>query len=254
MKKKTKEKPTLAKQEVFDHPLKRDEIIVIESKGTRNKLGSSNVSSASSNLSLHTAVDPLDGLTDPLNSSFSKFIDPLSQMISETDTLTITTKRDSNLLQKSSFNEEHDSNKEILIPWGKRKSDILNKFTTTEKLSIFSSFFNNQDSGKSQVVVDQVKVRLEQLDKFDDNDIQFMPGLSQQEYVSKIQQLGITLVESWRNGSRVNSLKIAIQSIKLLQETSPLQYYPSKFVLITDILDTFGRLVYERLKEKSDME
>lgn len=29
-------------------------------------------------------------------------------------------------------------------------------------------------------------------------------------------------------------------------------FYPSKFVLITDILDIFGKLVYERLKVKAE--
>jgi hypothetical protein len=29
------------------------------------------------------------------------------------------------------------------------------------------------------------------------------------------------------------------------------QFFPSKFVLVTDVLDTFGRLVFERLKKKS---
>jgi len=29
-------------------------------------------------------------------------------------------------------------------------------------------------------------------------------------------------------------------------------FYPSKFVLITDILDIFGKLVYERLKMKAE--
>lgn len=246
-----KKKKVLDKTEIFDHPLKKEEITVIESKGTRTKLGSSNVSSASSTLSLHTAVDPLDGFSDPL-SSFAKFVDPLSQMISETDSLTIATKRNSRILPKTLLNEENDSNTEKLVPWNHRKSEILNKFTTTEKLSIYSSFFRNSGSVKSHIVVDQMKQRLEQLDKFDENDIQFMPGLSQQEYVVKIQQLNFSLVEAWRSGLRVNSLKIAIQCAKLLADTTPLQFYPSKFVLITDILDTFGKLVYERLKEKSN--
>ncbi|XP_053781762.1 VPS35 endosomal protein-sorting factor-like isoform X3 [Desmodus rotundus] len=34
---------------------------------------------------------------------------------------------------------------------------------------------------------------------------------------------------------------------KLLSDTSVIQFYPSKFVLITDILDTFGNLVYDRI-------
>jgi len=29
-------------------------------------------------------------------------------------------------------------------------------------------------------------------------------------------------------------------------------FYPSKFVVITDILDIFGKLVYERLKMKAE--
>ena len=41
------------------------------------------------------------------------------------------------------------------------------------------------------------------------------------------------------------------QCAKLLADTNVIQFYPSKFVLITDILDTFGRLVYERLRTKS---
>jgi hypothetical protein len=29
------------------------------------------------------------------------------------------------------------------------------------------------------------------------------------------------------------------------------QFFPSKFVLITEILDTFGRLVFDRLRKRS---
>ena len=50
------------------------------------------------------------------------------------------------------------------------------------------------------------------------------------------------------------SLKIAIQSAKLLCENSvntcP-QFYPSMFVLVADILDSFGELVFERLSLKA---
>lgn len=46
-------------------------------------------------------------------------------------------------------------------------------------------------------------------------------------------------------------MKIAIQCSKLLADINVIQFYPSKFVLITDILDTFGHLVYDRIIEKS---
>lgn len=43
------------------------------------------------------------------------------------------------------------------------------------------------------------------------------------------------------------------QCTKILSYTSPLQFYPSKFVLVTDLLDLFGDLVYKRLKSKSEI-
>ena len=60
--------------------------------------------------------------------------------------------------------------------------------------------------------------------------------------------------KAWQDGKRVLSLKIAIQSAKLLCENSvntcP-QFYPSMFVLVADILDSFGELVFERLSMKA---
>lgn len=44
-----------------------------------------------------------------------------------------------------------------------------------------------------------------------------------------------------------------LQCTKILSYTSPLQFYPSKFVLVTDLLDLFGDLVYKRLKSKSEI-
>lgn len=76
--------------------------------------------------------------------------------------------------------------------------------------------------------------------------------LSQTEYVNRIEQLNRELVSAWNSEQRVKSLKIAIQCAKLLADTSVLRFYPSKFVLITDILDVFGQLVYNRLSTKTD--
>lgn len=70
--------------------------------------------------------------------------------------------------------------------------------------------------------------------------------------MAQIEQLNKELVIAWNTNQRVKALKIAIQCAKFLSDTDVLNFYPSKFVLITEILDTFGSLVYDRLHTKSD--
>lgn len=101
------------------------------------------------------------------------------------------------------------------------------------------------------VVADKVKYRLEQLDHFDDGSMRHMMDLTQQEYIQRFDQLKQELIQSWHSDQRVKALKIAIQCAKMLADTSVLQFYPSQYVLITDILDVFGKLVYERLRSKA---
>lgn len=99
--------------------------------------------------------------------------------------------------------------------------------------------------------VDKVQHRLEQLDYFEEGS-QRKLDLSQTEYVGRIEQLNKELVSAWNSEQRVRALKIVIQCTKVLADTDVLRFYPSKFVLITDILDIFGQLVYERLRTKAD--
>eukprot|EP01084_Bolivina_argentea_P130011 229555_1 len=78
--------------------------------------------------------------------------------------------------------------------------------------------------------------------------------LSQTEYIKRMEHNVKRLRKAWQDGKRVLSLKIAIQSAKLLCENSvntcP-QFFPSMFVLVADILDSFGELVFERLAMKA---
>lgn len=99
--------------------------------------------------------------------------------------------------------------------------------------------------------IDKIQHRLEQLDQFEEGSQQQL-SVSQSEYVNRIDQLNKELVSAWNTEQRVKALKIAIQCAKLLADTDVIQFYPSKFVLITDILSTFGKLVYERLWTKAE--
>ncbi|XP_050032588.1 VPS35 endosomal protein-sorting factor-like [Dermacentor andersoni] len=186
------------------------------------------------------------GGPDPL--SISDGADPLSAMASEQPDLDV---------PSSSAAEE--GRRQVVSPrfepWENKKAAILAKYSTAEKLSIATSFL----SGGEKVVVktqssvtDKVKNRLEQLDDFEEGSVREMLNLSQQEYTTRIEELHQALRQAWDQDQRVRALKIAIQCSKLLVDTSVVQFYPSKFVLITDILDNFGQLVYQRIHSKAE--
>ncbi|KAJ4925902.1 hypothetical protein JOQ06_008088, partial [Pogonophryne albipinna] len=135
-------------------------------------------------------------------------------------------------------------------PWSLKRGEILARFTTTEKLSI--NLFMGSDRGKApspgpSAVSEKVRTRLEELDDLEEGSQKELLNLSQQDYANRIEELNQSLKEAWSSDQKVKALKIVIQCSKLLSDTSVIQFYPSKFVLITDILDTFGRLVFDRI-------
>ncbi|CAF92818.1 unnamed protein product, partial [Tetraodon nigroviridis] len=96
-------------------------------------------------------------------------------------------------------------------------------------------------------VSEKVRTRLEELDDLEEGSQRELLNLSQQDYANRIEELNQSLKEAWAADQKVKALKIVIQCAKLLSDTSVIQFYPSKFVLVTDILDTFGRLVFDRI-------
>jgi hypothetical protein len=213
---------------------------MFDSKGTRNRL--SLLPSVSSSKSSLDPLSTFDGCDDPLSQFSRQEVDPLSQMAAEFEATNISNNLHKKVIVESSVES-----------WSSRRAIILNKYTTSERLTIATSFLGGENIVKNQTTVEKVRHRLDQLDDF--QDIHFMQNLTQQEYMSKIQQLNSELVAAWKTDQRVKSLKIAIQCSKFLADpSSVMQFYPSKFVLITDILDIFGKLVYDRLKTKSESE
>ncbi|ELT89239.1 hypothetical protein CAPTEDRAFT_99699, partial [Capitella teleta] len=224
--------------ETASHPLKSVTVTVIKS-GTKFPLSRS--SSFGSQMS-----EGSSGFVDPLTSAMEG-ADPLSMFAAEEQTKK--TSRSASKPPKESAEYFDDT----FEPWSSKKMAILGKYTTSEKLSIATSFLSGPDKEKgakaqTATVSDKVKHRLEQLDDFEEGSVQEMLNLSQQDYVHRIEELNSALVLAWEQDQRVKALKIAIQCAKLLADVSVIQFYPSKFVLITDILDTFGGwLIYNLL-------
>uniref|UniRef100_A0A8B9KGX6 VPS35 endosomal protein-sorting factor-like n=1 Tax=Astyanax mexicanus TaxID=7994 RepID=A0A8B9KGX6_ASTMX len=218
------------------HPLKP--IIVTDSRSRRGGRKGSTSSSSSSSSSV--AMDPLSSMmegTDPL-SLFAAA--SASEVFIKTLTLC-------ELGRKRRENEDEVG--ADFEPWSAKRGEILSRFTTTEKLSInlFMGSEKNKASSPSSAVSEKVRTRLEELDDLEEGSQRELLNLSQQDYVKRIEELNQSLKEAWASDQKVKALKIVIQCSKLLSDTSVIQFYPSKFVLITDILDTFGRLVYERI-------
>ncbi|XP_024006203.1 UPF0505 protein isoform X1 [Eutrema salsugineum] len=76
--------------------------------------------------------------------------------------------------------------------------------------------------------------------------------ISQQDYLAKVHELRDGITCAWQAEDRVTSLKLSIKVTKLLMDTTVLQFYPTVFVVVTDMLDMLGEMVWERIKEKAE--
>nr|XP_058960991.1 VPS35 endosomal protein-sorting factor-like [Pocillopora verrucosa] len=246
-----REKNVLPSETAIDHPLKLGSVINVDNSRKKSSTPSDSLSkgtpAADPSSLIQAKPDAFDGL------------DPLSMFAAQE----ASTKKTSSVSAPASKKEQSSSvsNKEKsqsdFKPWLKKRAGILAKYTTSQKLSISTSFLSSSEKSEKMVikqqttVADKVKHRLEQLDDFEEGSVKEMLNLSQQDYVKRIEELNQALITAWESDQRVKALKIAIQCAKLLADVSVIQFYPSKFVLVTDILDTFGKLVYERIFRKS---
>ncbi|OQR70016.1 UPF0505 protein C16orf62-like [Tropilaelaps mercedesae] len=131
--------------------------------------------------------------------------------------------------------------------WPSKKAGILSRFGSgVERLSLASSYL----SGEMPSPISSSS-RHEQLDSFEEGSIKELRNLSVQEYTQRLLELKSAMVAAWNRDEKVNALKMVIQCSKLLVDAdSSVRFYPAKFVLITDIVDLFGELVFERLHAK----
>ncbi|XP_054246914.1 VPS35 endosomal protein-sorting factor-like isoform X2 [Indicator indicator] len=216
------------------HPLKP--ITVTESKTKKmNRKGSTSSTSSSSS---STVMDPLSSVLDGT--------DPLSLFAAAADPVTTAT-MDST--RKKRDKDDSSAVGSDFEPWSSKRGEILARYTTTEKLSI--NLYMASEKGKAtttgSAVSEKVRTRLEELDDLEEGSQKEILNLTQQDYMNRIEELNQSLKDAWSSDQKVKALKIVIQCSKLLSDTKVIRFYPSKFVLITDILDTFGKLVYERI-------
>ncbi len=144
---------------------------------------------------------------------------------------------------------DDDERKQPFVPWGARKAGIISKYTTMVQLSIPSITTDIQKTVGS-AAGSSTQARLEQIGADEIGDEEQQVRGTQKEYVSRMNETNEELKEAWAQEQRVRALKMAISCAKMLGDASVPHFYPTAFVLATEILDTFGDLVFERIKSK----
>ncbi|KAJ1485032.1 hypothetical protein T484DRAFT_1893213 [Baffinella frigidus] len=135
----------------------------------------------------------------------------------------------------------------VYVPWVVRKTQIVQKFTTTGTIQMPS--FVSVEVAKASRGGNTLQARVDSIDDGREDEVS-MVRYNAREYVTHMTELNEELIRAWNNEERVKALKMAIQCSKLLGDSSTPQFYPSLFVLVTEVLDSFGRLVFERIKQK----
>lgn len=204
--------------------------------------------------SVSITTTTFDPLSDPLNGGNSSN-DPLSNPLSNlsiNDPLSSSKIIEKNISLKDA-QETHSW--KLNTPWYQRKQQILKDYVFVGTLTVSNSAISGfegsgVEDGSGKKEIDKYSHRLASLERrhVHDSNIQ----MSQTEYIQHINKLTSDLKIAWNNDERVQSLKIAIMLSKLLSDTNIPQFYPSLFVLVTDELDKFGEMVFNRLKKKAE--
>ncbi|KAI1709979.1 vacuolar protein sorting-associated protein 35 domain-containing protein [Ditylenchus destructor] len=132
-------------------------------------------------------------------------------------------------------------------PWRELRHQILQHFITKDQLTLETSFL----STKGQQPFQEKKRALNSdvprtLIKFYD--------LTPEMFVRKLGDLKTILCQKWKQEKRIECIKLITEVARMLSSASVAHFYPAQFVYVTDLLDFFGNLVYERLLQRAKKE
>lgn len=126
--------------------------------------------------------------------------------------------------------------------WAALSAVTSKKYASTEAFKIYSDSADDEPKA-----VPQTFSRMELLEKDNKKKGNEISYLSHKEFIAHISMLTKEMEQAWNQNDRVKTLKLAIQSTKMLRDVQTQTYYPAVFMSITEMLDHFGYLVYSRL-------
>ncbi|XP_031105596.1 VPS35 endosomal protein sorting factor-like isoform X2 [Ipomoea triloba] len=134
--------------------------------------------------------------------------------------------------------------------WTSFRNFLMKRFPISRMISISSMSGSIMKSAKGNEK-QSTNVHLEELEDPDTFAEEEIKVISHREYVSHLYELKDEINHAWKADNRVASLKLSIKVARLLMDTSGTQFYPTLFVLATDVIDTLGHLVWERIIQKA---
>jgi hypothetical protein len=138
--------------------------------------------------------------------------------------------------------------------WAARKDAICEMYAASDVImNVDMSEDPGASAGPVSISLDRAKNRLESLEAKVERDDAGGAGqqMTTQQYSKMVKRLNADLAKAWARNERVSALKNAIRCSKMLGDVSVPGFYPTMFVLITDVLDTFSDLVFARILAKA---
>jgi hypothetical protein len=137
------------------------------------------------------------------------------------------------------------------VSWDIKKQEILREYTVG-KIRVKANFLDDSKKISGNDEGSQAEKTAARVEALTGTGGAGTLELSQKEYMDHIQKLHKELTVAWNSTEKVLALKLAIQCAKLMADVDVPHFYPSCFVLVTEILDTFGTLVYDRIQAKAE--
>ncbi|XP_058095164.1 uncharacterized protein LOC131240743 isoform X3 [Magnolia sinica] len=133
--------------------------------------------------------------------------------------------------------------------WAAFRRSLMQKFSLAQTVSISSMSDVIIKGGKEKSLTSLHLEELEYPQRIAKEEVKVV---TRQEYISRLHELKDEISRAWQAEDRVASLRLSIKVARLLMDTSVLQFYPTLFILVTDVMDMLGDMVWERIKRRAE--
>ena len=148
-------------------------------------------------------------------------------------------------------NKNFNVNDSIDVNWSSIRKNLMDLFCNNFNMEVKSvySFTLDEEELQKNYKIEQGRNRLEEIEG--EKSSKMFNIISSGEYVAKMEVLKRELLQKWEVEDKVGTLKIIIHCTKMLNDVFTPKFYTHKFLIITEILDIFSKLIYERIYKLS---